>query len=210
MHRRGATHPGRALGAHAGRAAPAAARELFTERGFAGTGREDIAERAGVTRGALYHHFASKSEVAEAVAEELEADLVDRVIAPPRPAGRRGRPVQPGALAYMEACTEPVDRPNPVSPRRRRCSGWSAAGRSAPADASAPGHRPHPRQGRGQRRPRRPDDRGGLLLGMLNEAAALVAAAPEPEEMRARVASTVDTFLGRLLGPVPPEAPIAD
>ncbi|MGH9273752.1 MAG: helix-turn-helix domain-containing protein, partial [Acidimicrobiales bacterium] len=32
-----------------------AARELFTERGFAGTGREDIAERAGVTRGALYH-----------------------------------------------------------------------------------------------------------------------------------------------------------
>src|SRR5690348_16872959 len=37
-----------------------AARALFAERGYAGAGREEIVERAGVTRGAMYHHFASK------------------------------------------------------------------------------------------------------------------------------------------------------
>src|ERR1700722_15478697 len=54
-----------------------AARALFAEKGFAATGRDEIAERAGVTRGALYHHFASKTEVAAAVVAELESELVD-------------------------------------------------------------------------------------------------------------------------------------
>src|ERR1700723_4128139 len=57
-----------------------AARELFAEKGFAATGREEMAERAGVTRGALYHHFASKTDVAAAVVEQLEGELVDRVV----------------------------------------------------------------------------------------------------------------------------------
>ena len=52
-----------------------AARALFSERGYAGTAREDIVERAGVTRGALYHHFANKQAVFQAVFEELEAAL---------------------------------------------------------------------------------------------------------------------------------------
>src|SRR5271167_1827275 len=59
----------------------AAARELFAAKGFAATGREEIAERAGVTRGALYHHFASKTHVAAAVVEQLEGELVDLVVA---------------------------------------------------------------------------------------------------------------------------------
>src|ERR1700722_16800055 len=64
-----------------------AARELFAERGFAETGRDEIAARAGVTRGALYHHFASKTEVMAAVVEALETELVARVVA----AGLEGR-----------------------------------------------------------------------------------------------------------------------
>ena len=43
------------------------ARKLFATRGFAGTSIEDIASAAGVTRGALYHHFPSKEAVFEAV-----------------------------------------------------------------------------------------------------------------------------------------------
>jgi AcrR family transcriptional regulator len=53
----------------------AAARALFAEHGFAGVSREEIVERAGVTRGAMYHYFASKEQLFEAVYEEVERDL---------------------------------------------------------------------------------------------------------------------------------------
>ena len=46
-----------------------AARPLFAARGFAGTSIEDIVRAAGVTRGALYHHFGSKTDVFRAVFE---------------------------------------------------------------------------------------------------------------------------------------------
>ena len=48
-----------------------AARELFTERGYAGTATEDIAQRAGVTRGALYYQFGDKSGLFHAVLEGI-------------------------------------------------------------------------------------------------------------------------------------------
>ena len=63
---------------------------------------------AGVTRGALYHHFASKTEVAAAVVAEIEDELVERVVA----AAVRGRglrdQLQRGCRAYVEACADPT------------------------------------------------------------------------------------------------------
>ena len=44
-----------------------AAQEVFAEKGIAGTSIEQIAERAGYTRGAVYAHFAGKDELAIAV-----------------------------------------------------------------------------------------------------------------------------------------------
>jgi AcrR family transcriptional regulator len=52
-----------------------AARVLFAEHGFASVGTEAIAAAAGVTRGALYHQFASKTKLFEAVYEAIEEDL---------------------------------------------------------------------------------------------------------------------------------------
>lgn len=48
----------------------AAALELFTERGFAATRLEDIAARAGVSKGTLYLYFDSKEALFEAVIRE--------------------------------------------------------------------------------------------------------------------------------------------
>jgi AcrR family transcriptional regulator len=41
--------------------------ELFTERGFAGTSVADLAGRLGTSKAALYYHFRSKAEIAEAL-----------------------------------------------------------------------------------------------------------------------------------------------
>ena len=54
----------------------AAARDLFGERGYAGVGTEEVVRAAGVTRGALYHQFADKRELFEAVLIELEQQVL--------------------------------------------------------------------------------------------------------------------------------------
>jgi AcrR family transcriptional regulator len=83
-----------------------AARTLFAERGFAGTSIEDIVRAAGVTRGALYHHFADKTELFRAVLEEEEKALV-RASAEAA-ARKRGAwsKVEAGCDAFLDACLD--------------------------------------------------------------------------------------------------------
>ena len=76
-----------------------AARPLFAERGYEAVSSEEIVAAAGVTRGALYHHFDGKRGLFAAVFEEVESEFAGqlrllraREAIPPRPA-RRGRPV---------------------------------------------------------------------------------------------------------------------
>jgi AcrR family transcriptional regulator len=56
-----------------------AATRRFAEHGFAGTALEDIAADIQASRGAVYHHFANKTALFQAVFEELETELVGRV-----------------------------------------------------------------------------------------------------------------------------------
>jgi AcrR family transcriptional regulator len=58
-----------------------AARGLFSERGFAAVSTEEIVQAAGVTRGALYHHFRDKQDLFTAVVEQVEQEVVERVAA---------------------------------------------------------------------------------------------------------------------------------
>ena len=53
-----------------------AGRRQFGEQGFAATTIDDIAEAARVAKGAVYHHFATKDAVFEAVFEQVSHDLV--------------------------------------------------------------------------------------------------------------------------------------
>ncbi len=60
-----------------------AAVELFTENGFDATSVQQIVERAGVTKGALYHHFAAKQEILlHMFTERFSRDLaeLDRIL----------------------------------------------------------------------------------------------------------------------------------
>ena len=81
----------------------AAARRLFVDKGYAETATPDIVSAAGVTRGALYHHFEDKRALfravieleAEKVAEEIESHSADAQS--PRDA------LLMGASAYFDA-----------------------------------------------------------------------------------------------------------
>ncbi len=53
----------------------AAARALFVEKGFAETSTPEVVRSAGVTRGALYHHFEDKEALFEAVVS-VESEAV--------------------------------------------------------------------------------------------------------------------------------------
>jgi AcrR family transcriptional regulator len=54
---------------------------MFAERGFARTSLDDIAVATQVTRGAVYHHFASKQALFEAVFDALERHMTERIAA---------------------------------------------------------------------------------------------------------------------------------
>jgi AcrR family transcriptional regulator len=57
----------------------AAARGLFGERGYSAVGTEEIVRAAGVTRGALYHHFGGKRDLLEAVYRQVEEETAARI-----------------------------------------------------------------------------------------------------------------------------------
>lgn len=56
-----------------------AARALFSERGYQASGTDQIAQRAGVSRGALYHQFRDKEALFRGVYEELQRDLIEAI-----------------------------------------------------------------------------------------------------------------------------------
>jgi AcrR family transcriptional regulator len=62
-------------GAETRRRILAVALELFAVKGYAGTSIRDITDRMGLTKAALYYHFASKEQILEAVTAPLKADF---------------------------------------------------------------------------------------------------------------------------------------
>jgi AcrR family transcriptional regulator len=84
----------------------AAAQGLFETQGFAAATMDEIAAAAGVAKGAVYHHFASKEALFEAVFEAASAALAARLMT------IRGKDILDslvaGSRAYFAACAEPA------------------------------------------------------------------------------------------------------
>lgn len=178
----------------------AAGRELFAERGFAAVGTEEIVRAAGVTRGALYHHFDGKRALFEAVYERIEVELARRIAAGALDSGASEplEAMRAGAEMFLRAATEPeaqrivlLDGPSVLGWDRWReiaaehGLGLIEATLQAAIEAGAIAEQPV--------RPL-----AHVLMGALDEAAMLVARAEDPELMRAEVGRTLDALLAGL------------
>lgn len=85
----------------------AAGRDLFVERPYADIGTPEIVAKAGVTRGALYHHFTDKRDLFAAVVD-AEAAAVARDIAQSSPEGTSAmEALMAGGRAYLDAMASP-------------------------------------------------------------------------------------------------------
>lgn len=177
-----------------------AARGLFAERGYAGVGTEEIVRAAGVTRGALYHHFEGKRDLFEALYERIEVELAQRIAtgALERGAAEPLEAMRAGAEMFLRACTEPdvqrivlLDGPSVLGWDRWReiaaehGLGLIEATLQAAIDAGAIAEQPV--------RPL-----AHVLMGALDEAAMLVARAADPDLMRVEVGRTLDLLLAGL------------
>ncbi|MER7986996.1 ScbR family autoregulator-binding transcription factor [Streptomyces noursei] len=83
-----------------------AAGGLFDERGYAGTTIADITERAGITKGALYHHFSDKKALGTAV---IKAQ-VEGMTSPPSSKLKVQELVDTGYFLAYQLRTDPIQR----------------------------------------------------------------------------------------------------
>jgi len=174
-----------------------AARPLFAEHGFRGVGTETIVRAAGVTRGALYHQFADKTELFAAVYEAIEDDIATRIGAQIA-AEELADPVEVmtlGAHAWLDACSESevqqivlLDGPAVLGWERWREIGMRyGMGLVGGVLAQAM------EVGRIRRQPVSP--LAHVLVGALDEAAMYVARADDPAE----ASGEMRTVLARLI-----------
>jgi AcrR family transcriptional regulator len=179
-----------------------AARELFASRGYAAVGTEEIVQQAGVTRGALYHHFrGGKEELFRAVLIQISAETAQRVAQAALATDDPWEALVLGSDAFLDACTTPevqriilTDGPSVL--------GWDAwraidteyslglaeaalqqaidAGRVIPQPANALAQ---------------------VLLGAMHEAGMVVARAEDPVAARAEMGRTLRRLLEGLRTP---------
>jgi AcrR family transcriptional regulator len=179
-----------------------AARELFAQRGYAAVGTEEIVQAAGVTRGALYHHFrGGKEQLFQAVLVQVSAETTTRIARLASAVDDPWEELVTGIDAFLDACTTPemqrivlidgpavlgwdlwraIDAEHGLGLLEQAVQNAIDAGRLAPQSARAVAH---------------------VLLGALDEAAMVVARAPDPAAARAEMGTTVRHLLEGLRGP---------
>jgi AcrR family transcriptional regulator len=155
-----------------------AARELFAEDGYAATSLDAVVAKAGLTKGALYHHFSGKRDLFAAVFAGEQTRLAEAIVAA---YGTREDPweaFEAGAAAFVEACQEPgvqriflLDAPSAL--------GWETIRRleAGSLQMMEQGIRRAIEAGSIEERPVEP--LAHLLFGALCESAMVVARAPD-------------------------------
>jgi AcrR family transcriptional regulator len=182
-----------------------AARTLFGDSGYAATSTEEIVARAGVTKGALYHHFNGKEDIFRAVLEQVQQEVSDQAVVEfLRPDSWRA--LLDGCGLWIDAHLDPSIR-RIVLLEARAVLGWDdvrsienrygvVAVRGALRKAMQAGVI--------ERQPLRP--LALLLTGALGEACQYVAEADDPVAARAEVGLLIERLLTgfRVLNDAPP------
>ncbi|MDA8371713.1 MAG: TetR/AcrR family transcriptional regulator [Nocardiopsaceae bacterium] len=82
-------------------------RRLFATRGYGAVGLAEIVSAAGVTKGALYHHFDSKAGLFRAVLEQVQQEVARQVAATAEAQGDPWGRLTAGCRAFLTASTAP-------------------------------------------------------------------------------------------------------
>jgi AcrR family transcriptional regulator len=175
-----------------------AARSMFAEKGYHGTAAEEIVGRAGVTRGALYHHYEDKKDLFRAVVDEMEGEIDEEI-----EAAERAQPDLPGAVmagyrAFVDAVLDPemrrtffLDGPSVLGWEWREIDARHAVGKIEEGLEALIA------EGFVEPQPVGPLAR--LINGTLLEAAFFVAASEDPEAARDEVWGAMERLVGGLL-----------
>lgn len=85
----------------------AAARKAFASRGYADASMDEFTADAGLTRGALYHHFGDKKGLLEAVVMQIDAEMSRRLNEVSARAANRWQGFVDECVAYIDMALEP-------------------------------------------------------------------------------------------------------
>lgn len=83
------------------------ARDIFARDGYANAATEEIVQLAGVTRGALYHHFGSKEGLFQAVLASIQQDVAERIHQVADQELDSWEQLIRGCIAFLEASLDP-------------------------------------------------------------------------------------------------------
>ncbi|HEX4705295.1 MAG TPA: TetR/AcrR family transcriptional regulator [Pseudonocardiaceae bacterium] len=174
--------------------------DLFTKRGYAATSLDEVAKRARVTKGALYHHFSGKQALFEAAFDAVESTVMTRlaeiVVGPGDPWERAMNGIQ----QYIKICLDPsyqriVIHEAPVVmgwERWREAEDHFSFGLvRASIQALVDG---------GELTDMPVEVTARLLFGSLTAGATLIARADDPKKAGAEVSSTIIRMLTKLRG----------
>lgn len=175
-----------------------AARSVFAERGYHETAAEEIVRRAGVTRGALYHHFEDKKDLFRAVIDEMEDEIDGKIEEAERAEHGLPKAVMAGYRAFVDAVLDPgmrraffLDGPSVLGWEWREIDARHAVGKIEEGlEALIAG---------GFVEPQPVGPLARLINGALLEAAFFVATSDDPEAARDEVWGGMERLVGGLM-----------
>jgi AcrR family transcriptional regulator len=174
------------------------ATRLFAEQGYEDTSIEDVLSAAGVSRGALYHHFAGKEALFEAALKRIEDRMTSALLEIIGGAPSATAALHSAALGWIDQAGDPVvqrivliDAPAVLGWERWRIQGGQAVGQikallQAVADE-------------GNLAPELIGPFAHMILAALDETALVIAQADDPGAALAEGRAAVGELLRRLI-----------